>query len=125
MKRVLVAVFSALVMALSLLAFNPAPASAGECSWAGCGEVQVWAGSRDGMTVTGDWGDKNPRAWLNPGTWSGNYFADTDGIYVPSGQNIQCGERTSTYVVVHVTFTATGWHKITDNFDKKCWVVLQ
>lgn len=128
MKRFF-AIISGLLMALSLMVFNPAPAQAGfPCnSWEQCGYIKIADVSNHGLLVTYSWADPGKTSkWLNPGQASSLYGKDMDGFYLGSNRELWCRDRNE-YGVFYwwKEADANQWHKRNDLFYENYCKVTQ
>lgn len=92
----------------AVVAAFAAPASAGTCSWAGCGDVYNRCDSGSSILIVNGWPNYASgvtKKRLDRCHASAEFFRDTDGFYVPTGW--KAWDR------AYGTF-GQGWHKITD-----------
>lgn len=106
----------------------PTPAFAGTCT-AGiyCGTIRHVndPGYDPSIIVRCTYGVASSKRYVPEGRSSKEYCKDSDQVYVRSGEELWCrysrsapyGSRISYWAK---TFDATGWHKITDAFNKSC-----
>ena len=117
-----------LALAFTFLTVGAQSASAGTCSLGGtlCGTVRHYAPDNgwDGpITIRCDYGDSSTKHWVYEGQSSKSYCKDTDEIYVHGNEELWCLTTTPEQTVYWFKkFDATGWHKITDAFNRSCVV---
>lgn len=125
MKRSILA--TALTAVLASVLFAPAPAAqAGGCTGGVvCGVIKHYTPDAyydPAILIRCDFGKSSTNKSLYEGESSKKYCADTDEVYVRSGEEIWCKYYSTTvgqgtlYSWVK-KFDATGWHKISNAFN--------
>ena len=104
------------------------PANASECTQIlgvsiVCGTIYHYSpdgGLDSAIGIRCNYGDPSSTHWLAEGTGSKKYCADTDQVYVGSGEEIWCKMSNNAAwgdLNWKLMFDATGWHKIDDTFN--------
>lgn len=126
-QKILFAIAS-FALAFSIMAVGAQPASAGTCSLGGtlCGTIRHYApdtGHDAPITIRCHYGVASSKRYVHEGESSKKYCKDTDQVYVHTNEEIWCLTTTPEQTVYWFKkFDATGWHKITDAFNRSCVV---